>query len=60
MAEVRTIVRLDRTEMIDALVEKARSQLDKCIGGAELVWCFLPDVSEPNGVEVSFCGKVRT
>jgi len=63
MAEIRTIVELSKKEMDDALITLARSQLDKCIGGAEICYDVTVDgATEPvvEGVHVTFTGKIKT
>ena len=57
MAEIKTVVSLNRKEVDDCLIELAKKQLDKCVGSASITY----DLGETlNGVTVTFTGKVRT
>jgi len=62
MAEIKTIVELERKEIDDCLIELAKKQLDKCIGGSSIQYAIHTEVSggELVGATITFMGKVRT
>jgi hypothetical protein len=63
MAQIKTVVSLERKEIEDAVIELAKGQLDKCIGGAVLEWQQSDGIhgpAGPTGAIVSFTGNVKT
>ncbi len=66
MAEIRTVVTLDRREIDDCLIELAKKQLDKCIGGSSIQYDIHTEasaavqVADLLGATITFMGKVRT
>ena len=58
MAEIKTIVKLDKKEIDDALIALAKSNLDKCVGGTVIEYTIANN-SVAYAI-VSFQGKVKT
>jgi hypothetical protein len=70
VAKIETSVYLDKKEIDDALIGLAKSQLDKCIGGArieyvydneptERVGCFAANEGDLVSVRVIFTEKTQ-
>lgn len=65
MAQIKTVVTLDRREVDTHLIEAARKHLDKCVGSASLVFDWDQGPGPENaklvctGVTVTFVGKVN-